>query len=268
MRKLFQFAGRKMASTIPAQAPDPGSSLKRTPVPELKDAQLAALYYEQRTGGDLHDFLRVSPTRVLFGLVDVAGHIDENREIVAAARDTFRSAAVELFAQDDLNEAEAMIELCVQLNRRILNTAGQARSSPAFAGCYNENLGTVCYVNAGHTPGLMMSRSKDDSGISELPATGLPLGLFSHSAADASIIALQPGSVLAVVSRGVIEARSRAEEFGLERVRTVLQHNSAHIAQEICAAILNAVQKFTLATPANNDRTVLALARSEKPDHP
>ena len=109
-----------------------------------------------------------------------------------------------------------MIEVCIQMNRAILQAAGIC-SCPAFAGCYNETLGTVCYVNAGHTPGLLR-----DGGITELRATGLPLGLFFHSAADASIVALQPGAALLLVSRGLVEARRKAEEFGLQQVKDQL----------------------------------------------
>ena len=66
--------------------------------------------------------------------------------------------------------------------------SGRSRECPAFAGCYNEDSGIVCYFNAGHTPGLV----RDRSGCSELPATGLPLGLFSHVACEAPMVALEP----------------------------------------------------------------------------
>ena len=45
----------------------------QAPVPELQQAELAAVYYSQRMGGDFYDFIRVSPNRMLFGLMDVAG---------------------------------------------------------------------------------------------------------------------------------------------------------------------------------------------------
>jgi serine phosphatase RsbU (regulator of sigma subunit) len=194
---------------------------------------------------------------MLFGLLDVAGRLDDTREIVSAAQSTFRSFGAALFAEEDMNESDAMIELGIQLNRSILNTAGRACSSPAFIGCYNESLGTVCYVNSGHTPGLV----RDDSGITELPATGLPLGLFSHSTTDASIVALQPGAILLLVSRGIIEARRRGEEFGLHQVKDNLQLVRMETAQEICAGIIDKVQGFTHRIPTHNDVTVLALAR-------
>jgi sigma-B regulation protein RsbU (phosphoserine phosphatase) len=229
----------------------------QAPVPDLQDAQLAAVYYDRRVGGDLYDFLRVTPTRVLFALLDIAGRIEQNGKIVSAAKDTFRSIGSELFAREDANEADAMVELHHQLNRSILKTAGGVCSSPAFAGCYNEELGTVSYFNAGHTPGLL----RDQTQVIELPATGLPLGLFSHATPDASIVALEPGDALVLVSRGIVEAARRRKEFGLDHVKNNLQRAQTKTAPEICAAILDDVREFTHNPPTHNDVTVLALAR-------
>lgn len=248
MRTLFNFA--KSAApvvTMPVQAP----------VPELRNAQLAAIYHGQRICGDFYDFLRVSPTRVLFALLDVAGRLDQNREIVFAAQETFRAAGAELLGRDDSNEAEAMVEICLRLNRTILKASGSVCSSPAFAGCYNEALRTVCYFNAGHTPGLV----RDRQGTTELPATSLPLGLFSHSTSDAPYIALEPGSVLLVVSRGVTEARRKGEEFGLNRVKESLERDRGENAKDICTRLVAKVQEFMGRPPEHNDVTALALTQ-------
>jgi phosphoserine phosphatase RsbU/P len=248
MRALFNSA--KFAPFRPQTTP--------AQVSELQDAQLAACSYGQRTGGDAYDYSRVSPTRALFALLDVAGRFDQNRAIVAAAQDTLRSRGAELLAKDDINEADAMIEICIEVNRSILKAAGRPCSCAAFAGCYNESLGTVCYVNAGHTPGLL----RDHGGISELGATGLPLGLFSHSTPDASIVAVQPGATLLVVSRGIVEARRKSKEFGLNQVKENLRSVGERTAQEVCAALLERVQEFLSGKPAQNDVTAIALTRS------
>jgi serine phosphatase RsbU (regulator of sigma subunit) len=227
-------------------------------VPELHDAELAAIYYGQRRGGDFYDFIRVTPNRVVFGLLDVAGRLEENQAIVSAAQHTFRSRAPRLFADQDINEADAMIDLCLQLNRTILEAEGGIRSCPAFAGCYNEDLGTISYFNAGHTPGLL----RDSTGITELKATGLPLGLFSHATCDAPMVALEPGAALLLVSRGVPEGRHKGEEFGLPRVKETLQGTVAESANELCVTVLDGVRRFMQTPPTHNDVTALALVRA------
>ncbi len=224
--------------------------------PMLQGADMAVAYFSSRAGGDFHDFLRASPTRFLFGLLDVAGRREANAEVLQAAQACFRSSGEELFAADELNESEAMIELSRRLNLEIMRAAGGVRSCPAFAGCYNEELGTVCYVNAGHTPGLL----RDDSGLVELPATGLPLGLFSLAPTDARIVGLGPKGSLAVVSRGVVEAESKHAEFGLDGVKGVMQAGPSS-AKDLSQKILQRVQDFMRTAPKHNDVTALTLTR-------
>jgi serine phosphatase RsbU (regulator of sigma subunit) len=128
------------------------SDPRHSDVPLLRSAEVAAVYHSQRVAGDFYEFLRVGSSRVLFGLFDLAGRREDTRAILVAAQDTFRTRALEFFAGKDFNEAEAMVALCHEVNRTILQDAGGIRSCPAFIGCYNEDLGTVCHTNAGHTP--------------------------------------------------------------------------------------------------------------------
>jgi phosphoserine phosphatase RsbU/P len=253
MRALLNFARRR---PLPVRDPVQATA------PDLKGANLSAVYYGQRMGGDFYDFLRVSPTRILFGLLDVAGRLEDNHEIISAAQNTFRTSGAELFAGEDINESEAMVELCLRMNRTILQTAGRVHSSPAFAGCYDERLGTVCYFNAGHTPGLV----RDITGISELPATGLPLGLFSHSTSDCSTVVLQPGATLLLVSRGIVEAKCGSEELGLDQVKTRFERSTAEHSKDLCLGVLNQVQEFMCVPPTHNDVTALALVREHGTD--
>ena len=133
----------QLPDAFPVQPREVRSTARASPgeVPDLHAAELAAAYYGERRGGDLHDFVRVTPNRVIFGLLDMAGRLEDNSTVVSAAQQTFRTRSLELFADDDVNEADAMAELCLELNRAIMTAEGGIRSCPAFAGCYNEDLG-------------------------------------------------------------------------------------------------------------------------------
>lgn len=226
--------------------------------PVLRDAEIAAAFAGQRSAGDFYDSFRVSPSRVLFGLLDVAGRRAQNHNILAKAQAVFRKVGSELLAPVEANESDAMTELCLQLNRAIMEAAGGVHSSPAFAGCYNEDLGILCYFNSGHTPALVWHATD----ISELGATGLPLGLFSLAPVEARLIAMEPGATLALVSRGVVEAECRGEEFGLGRVEASLNSTKHMAAADICRSILDDVQRFVCARPLQDDITALALVRA------
>jgi sigma-B regulation protein RsbU (phosphoserine phosphatase) len=233
----------------------------RTVFPEIDGASMAAVFVGQRVAGDFYDTIRANPHRILFGLLDVAGRRGDTREILSAAQNTFRTAGAQLFVQSDINESEAMTELSHLLNKKILETAGAVRSCPAFLGLYDEQSGTLCYTNAGHTPGLL----RDSSGVAELPSTGLPLGLFSHATSDAPTVGLAPGAALLLVSRGVVEGGRKHPtvkdiEFGLEQVKELFLADPLTEPQSVCVSILNAIGE-TQTTAVNDDRTALAFLR-------
>src|SRR5258708_5461406 len=191
-------------------------------IPQIRDGFMAAVYYGQRCSGDFYDFLRIGPERVLFGLFDVAGDLQRTRAIVVAIQQKFRSLGASLLESSEANESEAMLELWLELNRALMQAARGVRSCPAFIACYNEELRTLCYVNSGHTPGLV----RDASQVLELKATALPLGLFSHSVPDASVVVLEPGNTLLLVSKGIVEAKRRSEEYAIDPPKEYLQKTS------------------------------------------
>jgi len=240
--------------------PPPAVEPVRTAFPLLRGAEIAAACAGQPRGGDFYDSIRINSVRVLFGLLDVAGHRADNQEILARAQQVFREAGTDLLTPSEINESDAMAGVCLRLNRALMETAGAVHSCPAFAGCYNEDLGTVCYVNAGHTPGLV----RDSSGAAELAATGLPLGLFSHVTYDSPTVALPPGAVLLLVSRGVVEATRAGEEYRLERVKDVLRNDTGETAHGLCATVIEAAQTFSGPQPDGNDLTALALVRARR----
>lgn len=233
-----------------------------TVFPKIDGADIAAVFVGKRVAGDFYDSVRVSPERVLFGLLDVAGLRETNRGILIAAQQVFRNFGTELFSRPDINESEAMTELSLRINRTIIETSSGVRSCPAFMACYHEKFGTLCYTNAGHTPGLL----RDSNGIAELSSGGLPLGLFSHATSDAPTVGLGKGATLLLVSRGVVECEGhrerRGEEFGLAGVKEVFQSDPPRTPEALCASVLKAVADFTAGSPMCDDRTALALVRA------
>lgn len=242
--------------------PLPATEAATNGFPAINGAQIAATTYGKRVAGDFYDSLRVGPERILFGLLDVAGRRETNQTILSAAQNLFRTVGAELFSRPDFNESEAMSELCLRLNRGLMEAAGGVISCPGFMGCYQEKFGTLCYTNAGHTPGLL----RDSSSIVELVSTGLPLGLFSHATCDAPTIGLEKGAILMLVSRGVVEGKCKGDqaddlEFGLERVKERLRLETSLNAQTLSGAILNEVGEFTCQPLVPDDMTALVFTR-------
>ena len=247
MKSLLQ---RDTTKTFPAIEPVAAS------FPVVRGAELAAVFSGQRRGGDFYDVVRVSPSRVLFGLVDLHARWRQHRKMPSALRRVFCDAGTQLLKSADANEPNALIELCVQLNRFVIERGSTAHSCPAFGACYNEDLGTLCYFNAGHTPGLV----RHSSGVSELAATGLPLGLFSHSTPDASMIGLEPGAALLLVSRSVVAAEAKGQEYGLPRLEETLKNTHLVSACDLCTVVLEDMRGFAR-KPQREAITALTLIR-------
>jgi phosphoserine phosphatase RsbU/P len=253
-----------MRSLFSSNNPGPVVTVEPVPTvfPKIEGADIAAVFVGQRVAGDFYDSVRVSPERVLFGLLDVAGRRGDNRSILTAAQEIFRNVGTELFSRPDINESDAMTELNHRLNRHIIEVSSGVRSCPAFIACYHEKFGTLCYTNAGHTPGLL----RDATGISELDSTGLPLGLFSHATADARIVALEKGAALLLLSHGLVSCEGRtnssSDEYGLERAKHLLQSAPVSDARALCTAVLNSAAEFGAGFPICDDRTALALTRA------
>ncbi|HST09658.1 MAG TPA: SpoIIE family protein phosphatase [Terriglobales bacterium] len=243
---LFPHSSEKSAANDPI----------RCEVPRLRGAEIAAVYYDQRRAGDFYEFVRVGRSRLLFALLDMAGRRADTRDILRAAQKTFREIAARRFGREDFNETTAMMDLCHALNRTILQ--GGIRACSGFLGCYNEDLGTICYANAGHTPALV----HDVTGITRLEATGLPLGLFSHVPQSASTCALLPNAALVVVSRGIVEAECAGTEFGLEGTVRSIQGTIGFGAHELCTRVLQAAEEFVGVPLTHNDVTALGLVRT------
>jgi phosphoserine phosphatase RsbU/P len=233
-----------------------------TVFPAITGAEIAAVFVGKRVAGDFYDAIRVSPERVLIGMLDVAQLNQENRSVLSTAQEIFRTVGTQLFSASDINESDAMIELNLRMNRGLIETSSGVRSCPAFIACYHEKFGTLCYTNDGHTPALL----RDSSGIVELDSTGLPLGLFSHATSDARIVGLEKAAALLLVSHGVVSSESghngSSEQYGLDRLKQLFKETAISNAQSLCASVLNSIGEFTDHAPASDDRTALALVRA------
>lgn len=253
-----------MRSLFHSRDPQPSPAAEPVPTvfPKIEGADIAAVFVGKLVAGDFYDSIRVSPERILFGLLDVAGLHQDDRGVLTVAQNIFRASGAELFSRPDINESEAMTELSLRINRGLIEISSGIRSCPAFIACYHEKFGTLCYTNAGHPPGLL----RDRNGIAELKSGGLPLGLFSHATSDAPTVGLEKGACLVLVSRGVISCRGHhnqsGEEFGIPGVKQFLQSAPASGASDLSASILKSVGEFRGDSPACDDQTALALIRT------
>src|SRR5205085_281781 len=217
--------------------------------------------YAQRiaSGGDFLDLLLTSSARLVLMLLDICGRNTET--IATSVQRLFRQRAAELFTTD-ANDSEALTVLTLEVNREILRAAsldpsGGVRCTAGFLACFDPQIGTLWYINAGHTPAIVQ-----DGAAVQLGASGVPLGLFSHAVHDAHVQVLAPGAALALLSKGALEH----EQFGLEEAGALVSRRGAASASELCEHLLQAAEQAAprgrFHREPSQDQTAVALIRA------
>lgn len=114
---------------------------------------------------------------------------------------------------------------------------------------------TIDLALAGHPQPLLR---RADGTVTPVGAPGLPLGLFEAAERSETSLLLDPGDALLLYTDGVVEARREGEEFGDERLAAVLAAASVERADDVVAAVIDAVVGFTDG-PGRDDMAAMAL---------
>ena len=118
--------------------------------------------------------------------------------------------------------------------------------------------GEVEIHNAGHCPAIVVGRG----GVFRIESTGLPLGMFLETEFSATRVQLDAGDTLFLYTDGLSEASNDSDEYGVDRIITLVRRQAAQQPAELIAACLDDVRAFTNGAPSFDDMTVLAVRRS------
>jgi len=205
-------------------------------------------------GGDFYEILPLGDGRLVMAVGDVAG-----KGSPAALLMALLLAMMRTLTDERLEPAELIARLNVQVCRQ----APGNRFITLFYALFDMNTGLLAYVNAGHTPPLLL---RTGGGTERLHEGGVALGLFEQSAYGAGRALLEPGDLLAVYSDGITEAENPEgrpfDERGLEDVLTAERHNNI---AAIGSAVAKAVEIYTADTRLADDLTLLLLRRPIMP---
>jgi sigma-B regulation protein RsbU (phosphoserine phosphatase) len=117
--------------------------------------------------------------------------------------------------------------------------------------------GEVEIHNAGHCPAIVVARG----GVSRIESTGLPLGMFLQTESSATCVQLESGDTLFLYTDGLSEARNECDEYGVDRVMTLVRQQAARQPAELIAACVDDLRAFVNGGQSLDDMTVLAVRR-------
>jgi serine phosphatase RsbU (regulator of sigma subunit)/anti-sigma regulatory factor (Ser/Thr protein kinase)/CHASE3 domain sensor protein len=196
---------------------------------------------EAQVGGDWYDALRLADGRVLITIGDVAGSGLQAAVIMAAMRQVIRGVA-QVYA-----DPATMIDAA----DRTLKAEHPDRFVTAFVGVYDPVAQTLSYCSAGHPPPLIRGVG---GSVSDLPATGLPLGLRTRDESDPRTAEIPPGSMLLFYTDGLIESTKDVLD-GERRLRAAF----AELAVVTRTDLARAIHDEVLREGANDDVAILAM---------
>jgi sigma-B regulation protein RsbU (phosphoserine phosphatase) len=124
--------------------------------------------------------------------------------------------------------------------------------------------GDVEFHNAGHWPAIIAGRG----GVLRIESSGLPLGMFCDADFVATSLRLESGTALLLYTDGLLEARDKDGEYGIDRVVNMVQQHAARSPAELIAAFLDDLRAFTSGGPLSDDLTLLAIRHHHPSTNP
>ncbi|MET7616174.1 SpoIIE family protein phosphatase [Streptomyces sp. NPDC005408] len=189
-------------------------SLLPRKLPRLSGAVAVARYLPATVGlavgGDWYDVIPLSENQVALVVGDVQGHNAGAATIMGQMRTAIRAYAVEGHPPD---------VVVSRANRLLVGMETDLFATCCYVAIDMEEGDAWC-VRAGHLPPLLRAPNGDTQEVTI--EGGPPLGVLAEAEFPMTTVALAPGTVLALLTDGLVESSSLHLEDGMRRVCDVL----------------------------------------------
>ncbi|MGH8931863.1 MAG: ATP-binding SpoIIE family protein phosphatase [Egibacteraceae bacterium] len=218
-------------------------------LPDLPGWHVAAYYQPAReVGGDFYDFIELPDGLVGIVIGDVTDKGVPAALVMATTHSILRSDAPRLVAPGEVL-ARANQLLVAEMPPAMFVTCLYAVLDPAT--------GRLRYANAGHDLPYLRTRS----GVVELRATGMPLGLLPDMVYEEKETILAPGDGLLLHSDGLVEAHNADRAmFGFPRLKELVGQRDG--GEALIDLLLVELDRFTVdGWEQEDDITLVTLQR-------
>ncbi len=224
------------------------SMLFPSSLPNDDKLEIAAYYQpHQQVGGDYYDFIRLNKNEVVFCMADVSGKGVSAALLMANFQANLRA----LFRHNS-----SLPEVILELNELVFKNAMGEKFITLFVAKYNTVTKVLTYINAGHNPPLLLSKSNP-----MMLTTGcIGLGMLEEiPRIKEGIITVAEGSILLCYTDGLVEQNNNMdEEFGFENMANVLMRKSNLPMFEVNNHLINSLNKFKQNRPYIDDIALLS----------
>ena len=190
------------------------------------------------------------PYPIQFVIADVAG-----KGVPAALLMSATAAAMQLEADQDRN----LLNMVGRLNTGIHSVSEDGeRYVTLLLAELDAQKRNLHYVNCGHNPALLFRAQT--GAVTRLNSSCAPIGISPENPCELASADLAADDVLVFYTDGVTEAESKyGEEFGADRLSSVLQRGSCLSAEALVSSIFESVENFCGRAVFNDDVTVLVV---------
>lgn len=218
--------------------------------PSVRGLEVAGMMVPARgVSGDYYGFTPIDDHALRIVIADVAG-----KGVPAALLMAATAAAVQL----ETREKRDMLEVVNRLNSSLHSLSGSNRYVTLLLADIDARGQTLRYVNCGHNPALLFQAKTHE--VVPMNSSCFPIGMFDSEACAINSANLTTGDVLVLYTDGVTEARdSRGEEFGLERLSTLIRRGQTLSADGLMNHVLESVRDFSRDVGFDDDVTLLVV---------
>ncbi|MFF4145715.1 SpoIIE family protein phosphatase [Streptomyces sp. NPDC001698] len=243
-------------------------SLLPRDLPELSGIEIAHRYTPttgpRGVGGDWYDVIPLSGARIGLVVGDVVGHGVDAAATMGRLRTSVRAlAALDLAPDELLTRLDDMVgQERIGIHQKLGDEEeDRALGATCLYAVYDSTSGTCTAATAGHIPPVVAVRSTkaDKAEPLDLPI-GPPLGAGGLPF-ECAEFELAEGSLLALFTDGLVEARDRDIDAGVTDLCRALEHPHSSL-QETCDAIMS----HRAQRPAEDDAALLLVRAHALPD--
>jgi sigma-B regulation protein RsbU (phosphoserine phosphatase) len=204
-------------------------------------------------GGDYYDCMITGNGKLALAIGDVSGKGVSAALLMASLRASLRGQTMQ--------GAPDLAQVVSNVNELLYDSSDSNRYATFFFGEYDPASRSICYVNAGHNPPVLLRHLADRKFERHLLEGGGPVvGLLPGAQYEQCRLQMQSGDLLLLYTDGISEAMDLLdEEWGEERMTAEAERLAHGTAQQVLNGLVNAADAFAGGAEQHDDMTLMVM---------